>query len=307
MTKPLDDFVRDVSDSGLLPDTELRACPQEQLIDSSIRPTPSFGDPTMKRRTFLSSTIVGSSLAALPALTSAADDSKGQRQLIELRTYTLKPDKQKAFDDYLEKALIPALNRLGVKSVGVYSENLPAGRPPVYYMLVPYENAEQWTSVSAKLLSDAEYQKAAAEYLAVQATDPIYDRVESSLFRAFETMPKVEKPAGKPQMFNLRIYESHNEAAGQKKIEMFNQGEIAIFRRVGLNPVFFGEAIAGTRMPNLTYLLAYEDDQARNAAWNKFGGDPDWKKLRAIPEYEDKKIVSRITNRLLTPTSYSQI
>ena len=174
-------------------------------------------------------------------------------------------------------------------------------------MLVPYQNAEQWASVATKFPSDAEYQKAAAEYLAAQATDPVYDRVESSLFRAFETMPKVEKPAGKPQMFNLRIYESHNEAAGQKKIEMFNQGEIAIFRRVGLTPVFFGEAIAGSRMPNLTYLLAFNDDKARTDAWGKFGGDPDWKKLRAIPEYEDKRIVSRITNKLLSPTTYSQI
>ena len=260
----------------------------------------------MKRRTFLSSAIVGSSLASLPAMTPAADDSKA-RQLIELRTYTLKPDKQKLFDEYAEKALLPALNRLGAKSVGVLIENLPAPRPPIYFIVVTYQNAEQWASVSAGLLSDAEYQKAAAEYLSVPATDAIYDRVESSLFRAFETMPKLEKPNGKPQLFNLRIYESHNEAAGQKKIEMFNQGEIAIFRKVGLTPVFFGEAIAGSRMPNLTYLLAFNDEKARADAWNKFGGDPDWKKLRAIPEYEDKKIVSKITNRLLTPAAYSQM
>lgn len=113
------------------------------------------------------------------------------------------------------------------------------------------------------------------------------DRVESSLFRAFETIPKVEKPAGKPQMHNLCIYKSHNEAAGLKKVEMFNQGEIDIFRKVCLNPVFFGEAIAGTRIPNLTYLLAFNDDKARIDAWGKFGGDPDWKKLRAIFEYKD--------------------
>lgn len=261
----------------------------------------------MQRRTFLSSTLVGGSLASLPAMAPAADDVKGQRQLLELRTYTLKPDKQKLFDDYAEKALIPAFNRLGAKSVGVLVENQPAPKPPIYYVVVPYQNAEQWASVSAGLWSDAEYQKAAAEYLSVPATDAVYDRVESSLFRAFEGMPKLEKPNGKPQLFNLRIYESHNEAAGQKKIEMFNKGEVAIFRRVGLTPVFFGEALAGSRMPNLTYLLAFDDEKARADAWNKFGGDPDWKKLRAIPEYEDKKIVSRITNKLLTPATYSQM
>lgn len=260
----------------------------------------------MKRRTFLSSTIVGGGVASLPALTSADDDSK-VRQVIELRTYTLKPDKQTLFDAWAGKALIPALNRLGAKSVGVYAENLPPNRPAIYHVVVPCDSVEQWATISARLSSDSEYQKAAAEYLAVQATDPIYDRIESSLFRAFETMPKVEKPAGKPQMYNLRIYESHNEAAGQKKIEMFNKGEIAIFRRVGLNPVFFGEAIAGMRMPNLTYLLAFENDKARTDAWSKFGGDPEWRKLKAIPEYEDKRIVSRITNKLLTPAGYSQI
>ena len=30
-------------------------------------------------------------------------------------------------------------------------------------------------------------------------------------------------------------------------------------------------------------------------------------KLKAIPEYADKEIVSRITNKILTPTPYSEI
>lgn len=250
--------------------------------------------------------MVGSSLAALPAVSSAAEAPE-QRQLFELKVVQLKADKQKPFEQYLEKALVPALNRLGAKAVGVYVEQVPPPRPPVFYLLTPFENAEQWAAVSAGLPADVEYQKAAAEYLAAQATDPVYERIDSSLLRGFETMPKVEKPAGKPQVYNLRIYESHNEAAGRKKIEMFNQGEISIFRRVGLTPVFFGEAVAGLRMPNLTYLLAFEDDKARTDAWKKFGSDPEWRKLRAIPEYEDKRIVSGIRNILMTPTSYSQI
>ncbi len=88
---------------------------------------------------------------------------------------------------------------------------------------------------------------------------------------------------------------------------MFNKGEIAIFRRVGLTPVLFGETILGSRMPNLTYLLVFDDDKARTEAWNRFRTDPEWQKLRAIPEYEDKRIVSKITNKLLTPAEYSQI
>ena len=57
------------------------------------------------------------------------------------------------------------------------------------------------------------------------------------------------------RLLNFRVYESHNERAGKKKIEMFNKGELALFRRVGLTPVFFGETVVGSAMPNLTYLL----------------------------------------------------
>jgi NIPSNAP len=111
----------------------------------------------------------------------------------------------------------------------------------------------------------------------------------------------------KPRLLNLRIYESHNERANQKKIEMFHTGELAIFRRVGLTPVFFAESIVGAARPNLTYMLVFPDDAGRNAAWGRFRGDAEWQKLRAIPEYADKEIVSKITNLILAPTAYSEI
>ena len=88
---------------------------------------------------------------------------------------------------------------------------------------------------------------------------------------------------------------------------MFNQGETTIFRRVDLTPVFFGEALVGARLLNLTDLLAFHDEAARTQAWNTFRSDPEWLKLKAIPEDEDKRIVSKITNKLLTPAEYSQI
>src|SRR5207247_11366302 len=78
--------------------------------------------------------------------------------------------------------------------------------------------------------------------------------------------------ATKSRLLNLRIYESHNERANQKKIEMFSTGELAIFRRVGLTPVFFAESIIGAARPNLTYMLVFPDDAGRNAAWGRFRG-----------------------------------
>ena len=95
---------------------------------------------------------------------------------------------------------------------------------------------------------------------------------------------------------------------GQKKIEMFNDaGEIAIFRRVGLHPVFFGEAVIGSKMPNLTYMLSFENAQQMQENWQKFGKDPGWERLKAMDEYADKKILSNITNLVLKPAPCSQI
>jgi hypothetical protein len=111
----------------------------------------------------------------------------------------------------------------------------------------------------------------------------------------------------KPRLFELRTYESHSETAALKKIEMFNNGEIEIMRRVGLGPVFFGETLVGTRLPNLTYLLSAENMGAHRQHWGAFGGDAEWKRISAIPEYANSKIVSKITNQFLVPTPYSQI
>ena len=121
-------------------------------------------------------------------------------------------------------------------------------------------------------------------------------------------MPKLEKPdTSKPRLLNLRVYESHNERAAAKKVEMFETGELAIFRRVGLTPVFFASAVSGAAMPNLTYLLVFPDEAGRKAAWDRFRADAEWVKLKAVPGYADKEIVSQITNLVLTPTAYSEI
>ena len=105
----------------------------------------------------------------------------------------------------------------------------------------------------------------------------------------------------------FRTYESHSERAGNKKVEMFNIGEIEIFRRSGLTPVFFGQTVIGAKLPNLTYMLTYSNMAGHDSSWQKFIADPDWKKLSKTPGFTDPEIVSNITKVFLKPTTYSQI
>ena len=262
----------------------------------------------MKRRTFLQSSvaqgIIGS--AALAGFSTTATAANKTREYYKLSTYTLKTAKKPMLDTYLAKAFIPALRRARIGPVGVFTETM--GDKAAVYVLIVFKSAEESATLSTLLAADGEYQKAAADYLAAPASDPVYERIESSFLGAIDGFPKLAKPdTTKPRLLNLRIYESHNERAAAKKIEMFNQHELAIFQRVGLTPVFFAETLGGAKMPNLTYMLVFPDEAARAAAWKSFGGDDAWKKLKAIPEYADKEIVSRITNKVLPPEPYSEI
>jgi hypothetical protein len=257
----------------------------------------------MERRAF-----VGSSVVALGvSMSASAAEQSESRELFELRTYSLKPCKRGVLDAYLSKAFIPAAKRLGCGPVGVFAEAAKEDVQKVF-VLVIHKNAESVAALPSKLAADAEYTKAASDFLAAKAADPVYHRIESSLLLAIGGVPRlIPYDAAKPRLFNLRVYESHNEQAAAKKIEMFEKGEIEIFKKVGLTPVFFASSVIGAAQPNLTYMLVFPDEAERQASWNRFRAHPDWLRLKAIPEYADKEIVSKITNYILTPAAYSEI
>lgn len=264
----------------------------------------------MNRRTFLSTSVVASGIAGLaPGAAVQAAEGTGPREYYEWRTVRLKnADKVKEFESYLGEAYIPGLRRIGIGPVGVFK---PQSDEPVLYVLSVYKALDQFVGAGDLLRKDQDYLKAAEAHSNAPATDPAYDRIESSLMVAFQGMSRLEIPAAaaanQARLFELRIYESHSRRANKKKIEMFNVGEIAIFRRTGLTPVFFGESLIGTRLPNLTYMLVFKDKADRDKNWGTFVKDPEWDKLKSTPGYADKEIVSKITNMFLTPAACSQV
>src|ERR1700677_4526555 len=82
----------------------------------------------MKRRTFVKSSLAACLTGTLAVRqTSAVEAAPDAREYYELRTYTLKEGKQPLLHDYLSKAFIPALGRLGIGPVGVFTEKVDAG------------------------------------------------------------------------------------------------------------------------------------------------------------------------------------
>ncbi|MGA4643384.1 NIPSNAP family protein [Limisphaera sp. 4302-co] len=265
----------------------------------------------MQRREFLQSLGLAGLGLSLGTLRTAAAEAAGQedRQIYELRRYELRRGPMvRRLDDFLAEAALPAWNRAGVRPVGVFDAAV-GPENPTRYVLLPCRSLAHWLEARQVEASDAKI--LSHPFTQAPPGDPPYVRYESSLMIAFAGMPALEPPpqtaAGKPRLFELRIYESHSDRAHRKKVEMFNVGEIALFKRTGLRPVFFGSTLIGARLPNLTYMLVFDDLNARETAWRTFVGDPEWKKLSTTPGYTDAEIVTNITNHLLRPVSSSQI
>jgi hypothetical protein len=260
----------------------------------------------MDRREFLAA---AAAVAASPRPHLDRLSQSASRQYIELRRYHLLPGaKQRAFTDFVGNAAIPAMNRAGVGRVGaftvVYGENEPS-----LLLVLAHQTLDSVVSLRDRLANDEVYTRAGAPILDAPMSDPAFVRVDSTLLRAFEAMPTLEPSAGAAtatsRIFELRTYESHSDRAALNKLKMFNAGEVPIFRRAGLTPVFFGETVVGAKMPSLTYMLTFSNISARDAAWAAFGKDPEWKRLSADPQYRDN--VSAISDIILQPTAYSQI
>ena len=256
----------------------------------------------MRRTTFLTALAAA---CLIPSVLPAAHHE--EQQYLEFRTYHLSSaDELGKVDAYLEKGLLPALKRQGIGPVGVFTDQAPEGAPNVY-LLIPYASMEQFSEMQGKLDADSAYQSAAAAYFNTPQKEPRFSRIESELMLSFKAFPRAHVPAqqkkGKPRLFELRSYESHSEKMGALKVEMFNSGEVPIFLDCGIQPVFMGRVLSGPKMPNLTYMTVYDDEDDLKESWSKFGPHPDWQKLRAVEKY--KGTVSKIHKTLLTPRPYS--
>jgi hypothetical protein len=267
----------------------------------------------MERRDFLAASMMAAAAGpgAVAAVAQPGGGEVSRRDYYEWTRYELRMGTGPGrLNDYLRDAYFPALKRQGLGPLGAFTIQFGPGSPALY-TLVTLPSLDALGAIRAKLGADTDYQKAAASYLATPPADAVYVRRESTILHAFAGMPRVEVPAAatgnKPRLFEFRLYESHNERAGDKKIEMFEGGEIAIFRKCGLTPVFFGQAIAGSPMPSLFYMVTFADAAERERAWAAFRDHPEWKALSGRPEYANEAILTRINAWLLRPAAFSEI
>ena len=239
--------------------------------------------------------------AAVPAA------GTGGPAIIELRYIRMRNGSQtQRTSDFLNRHYLPAARRAAAGPTGCFSAVI-GEQSPFVLVLASYPSFAAFGDALEKIAADKDFRSGFDEYNSMAELS--YMRIENALLRGFESMPQVVVPPARkaPRIFELRTYESNNAKAGATKIRMFNQGEIGIFKRLGMQPVFFGEMLVGSNLPNLTYMLSFDSLAEREKLWAAFGGDPEWKKMRAVPEYADALIVSNISNSILRPLPFSEI
>ena len=263
----------------------------------------------MERRHFLAASIA-TSAAALSG-NAAAQPPAPAREFYQLRRYNLKSGPQlKLTEDYLGDALIPALSHLGMGPIGAF--RLDIGQDtPAYYALIPGPSVAALAEIDLHLAEDEDFLKIASPFWNSTAAAPAFERVESSLLAAFEGWPKLTPPpfsaTNAKRIFQLRTYESPSNGEHVRKVEMFHSGEFDIFLKAGFHPVFFGDTVLGSHLPNLTYMLSFENTAELEAKWDVFRADPAWKKLSSSPRFAFDQIVTNISNLVLSPLACSQI
>ncbi len=258
----------------------------------------------MNRRNILKTGLVAGLAGATNLTTNAAAESN---HYYEMRTYQLRNDiNTKRIHDFFQNHFMPMAKRQDIGPVGCFT--IASGQySPALMVFIDYKSMGEMQVANARMESDKEFMKAWQEF---EATPEMpYVRYESVLLKAFDGHIKTEVPAPNkaPRVFELRTYESRNHFSLKNKVAMFNQEEIKIFRDCGFAPIFFGEEVIGTRQPALTYMIAFDDMPAREAAWAKFVKSEAFAKIKVLPGWTDPEAVSNIYGSFLRPTAYSQI
>lgn len=233
---------------------------------------------------------------------------KAQNYIILETFFTTSNEKRDALAKKFDAELIPLRHEIGFEKVGVFTVNHDLMEGDRGYDAEKFDGAVfvvQETSSIELLLN---YQDISAKTATKFNLDDDLDFVDEEIvaLRAFPSVPSINVPnSNEGRVLQLRTYNSPNYERNIMKEAMFEDGELEIFLKSGMEPVFFGRSLFGSMAPNVTYMLSFESDEARREGWSKFVGSDEWKKMSADPKYE--RTATRIRNLFLNPTANSDI
>lgn len=238
---------------------------------------------------------------------SSAAAAEGRRIFV-LEQYYLKNGTQPGrIHEHFSKAALPALNKVhsGPK---IFLESLVAPHMPQVAVVMGFKSLEELWSVHAKVIADTELMKSFENW--ENHPEQPYEHFSIALLEATDYCPEIAndpEPRKTSRIFELRTYHSPTWRQLRALHERFAGPEIKIFHRSGVNPILYSSTLVGPNMPNLTYVIPFENLAAREKAWDAFGADPEWIKVRKESTDKHGQISSVSQVSLYRATPYSPI
>lgn len=235
---------------------------------------------------------------------SAADSGKIRYYGIEY--FYMKNGSQPArLHEFLRDGMLPALNRVhsGPKMV---LEALVAPQMPQVAVINGFTSWEEVIGMHHKVSADPDFRKSIEAW--EKGEDAPYESSTNVILEATDYSPSIvapKQPPKTPRVFELRVYHSPTFRQLRALHERFASAEIPIFHRSGVHPILYSSTVVGPNRPNLTYLIPFDSLADREKAWNAFGADPEWAKVRkeSIDKYGQVSSVIQISLYRATPYS----
>jgi hypothetical protein len=253
----------------------------------------------MLRRSFLQAVGAAGVAGANP------DSGATRTRFYTLESLLLKNGDQVArLHDFMSHAFFPAARRFHPGPM-ISLEAVVAPHVPQFAVVMGFASAADALSLHTRLHQQEGYAAAVEKW--ESGPNPPYERTASSLLEAADYSPEFPagEPARQPRIFELRTYHSPTWRQLGALHQRFAGREIPIFHRNGIHPLFYTSTAFGDNLPNLTYLIPFDDLAAREKAWTAFGSDAEWIKVRQESVARDGEIASVIQISLFKATAYS--
>ena len=260
----------------------------------------------MDRRSFVQG------MGGATMLSAFAGAAQGQGSGSKTRIYRLfiaymrQGDQIARMNDFLASQL-PLFKKMSSSPVGIFTAFL-GPHIPALVAISGHRSLAEMETTGEQIRNESGYRKALAA--AEKGAEPPYDHAEVRLLAAMDYSPEIVPLKEKPKpsrIFELRVYHSPTQWQLKALHERFSGAEVKIFHRCGIHPVLYSSTLAGPNMPNLTYLMPFATLADREKAWDAFGADPDWIKVRKESIDRSGQITNQISITLLRPTDYSPI
>jgi hypothetical protein len=238
---------------------------------------------------------------------AAADAAGKKTRLYRLVFYYMRMGEQPARLSQFFGSQMPLIRKLYPGPLGVFNVFL-GPHLPAMMTLAGFPGFAEMESATAALRNTPAFSKALADL--EQGPEPPYDRSDAVLLEATDYSPEIQPLPEKPKVsriFELRVYHSPTLRQNRLLHQRFAGPEIKIFHRVGIHPILYSTTLIGPNMPNLTYLTPFATLAEREKAWETFGADPEWAKVRKESIDRGGQITNQISIMLLRPADYSPI